>query len=316
MKKIGLIIAILAIISCKEETKIDYAIVSGKIANKVIDGVNFTSSDNRLIKTILLSEDGSFVDTIKVAEGSFILTDGTHKANLYLSPGDNVVVNYDVKDFNNTLSFSGTGSETSNYWLAKIKIVKDIMGEGTEVYLLDEVSYKTKMAEIKNSLNKLLDAGTGFTEVFIAKEKKHNNYAYLANIEKYQSYHGHYAQLEDFKVSDDFLNELEGFDYSNEEDFIKYEAYKNLVVNYYSKEAGKLSRQESITNEMAFLKVVNTIKNETIKNELAYVASKYIINYTKELENFYKAFMDISTNEDHRDDITKSYNKLKTTAKE
>ena len=110
MKKIGLVIALLAIISCSKEAKIDYAIVSGKIANKVINGVNFTNSDNSVIKTIMLLEDGSYVDTLKVVEGSYILTDGTNKANLYLSPGDNVVVNYDVNDFDNTLSISGSGS--------------------------------------------------------------------------------------------------------------------------------------------------------------------------------------------------------------
>tara|TARA_R110001583_G_scaffold191112_1_gene355965 strand:+ start:1908 stop:3281 length:1374 start_codon:yes stop_codon:yes gene_type:complete len=315
MKKIGLLIAILAIISCKEETKIDYAIVSGKIANKIIDGVNFTSSDNNLIKTIMLSEDGSFIDTLKVIEGSFILTDGTHKANLYLKSGDNVVINYDANDFENTLSFSGTGSEASNYWLSKIKNVKDLMGEGTQVYLLDEIPYKSKMAEIKTVSDKLLDEVKGVSEEFLVKEKKYNNYAYLANIEKYQLYHSHYAKLEDFKVSDDFLDELKGFDYTNEEDFVGSPDFKKLVINYYTKEGNKLAEKDTISEEIAFLKTVGTIPNETIKNELIYSGSKYNITYTNDLENFYSAFRSVSTNEKHIKEITESYKILKTISK-
>jgi thiol-disulfide isomerase/thioredoxin len=315
MKKIGLLIAFLAIISCKEEAKIDYAIVSGKITNKKADNITLSNSNRGVNKTIKVLEDGSFIDTLSIKEGTYILNDGKNRANLYINNGDNIKVRYNANDFDNTLSFSGTGSEISNYLLSKVKVVKDLMGQGTEVYLLDEAVYKAKMTEIKKASDQLLDDAKEISDDFKVKGKKYNNYAYLANIEKYQLYHSHYAKLKDFKVSGDFLNELQGMDYNNEEDFVASPDYKNLVTNYYTHKGDELAEKDTILNEIAFLKTVGEISNETIKNELIYNGSKNNITYTDDLENFYNEFKSVSTNEEHIKEITESYNKLKTVAK-
>ena len=55
MKKIVFFIAVLAIISCKEEPKVDYAILSGKIVNSSIKELSFNSAGS-LIKSIKVDE--------------------------------------------------------------------------------------------------------------------------------------------------------------------------------------------------------------------------------------------------------------------
>ncbi len=315
MRKIGLFIAILTIISCKQETTIDYAILSGKIANKSAGEFTFNSLDRSIKKTIEVAEDGSFVDTLTVKEGVYIIYDGKNRASVNLNKGDNIEINYDANDFENTLTFSGIGSEINNYLAAKSKKEAELMGEGIGIYLLEEDAYKTKISEIKSSSEALLNASSGISEDFKAKEKRNINYAYLSMVDKYELYHGHYAKKKDFKVSEGFLNELETITYDNEEDFLASSVYENLVNSHYQKEAAKLAENESVSEDVAFLKTAAKITNETIKNKLVYVNSKYGITYTNELEDFYSAFMAASTNEENKKEITESYNKLKTVAK-
>ena len=84
MQKILLIATAIAFIGCKQETNIDYAIISGKIANKPVGEVSINSFDRAFTKTINFSEDGTFKDTIKVDIKSYVLYDGTNPIFLHL----------------------------------------------------------------------------------------------------------------------------------------------------------------------------------------------------------------------------------------
>lgn len=315
MKKIFFFIACLAIVSCKEEPKIDYAILSGKIENSEAKQLTFNNAESLIKKIIKVSDDGTFKDTLTVTTGYYIVSDGKNKTSLYLNPGNTVTINYDANDFENTLELAGTGSEISNYLINKNKKFKEIAGEGVDIYLLEEAAYKDKINEIKTASEELINAAAGISEDFKKKEKRNIYYSYLGFVNKYQLYHSHYAKKKDFKVSDDFLKELETLDYNNEEDFLFSSNYENLVNAHYQKEAIKLAELESIPNDIAYLKIAAGITNETIKNKLVYVNSKFNITYTDQLEDFYSLFMATSTNEKDKKDITESYNKLKTVAK-
>ena len=62
--------------------------------------------------TITINEDGSFIDTVKVA-GEYLLYQGKNGTPLYLESGDNIIINYDAKDFDNTLALSGKDARAS-----------------------------------------------------------------------------------------------------------------------------------------------------------------------------------------------------------
>ncbi len=314
MKKIFYFIAVLAIISCKEEPKIDYAILTGTIANANAEKLTFSSLEGTK-ESIKVSKDGTFTDSIVVSKGFYMLSDGKNNIELYLDAGSSVSINFDAKDFENTLEFSGVGSEVSTYLFEKNKKSKELIGEGIDIYLLEEADYKAKVNEIKTTSEDLLEATQGISEDFKNKEKRNLHYSYLGFLKKYQLYHSHYAKKKGFKVSDDFLKELDNIDYNNEEDFLFSSNYENLVNGHYQKEAIKVARQDSIPNDIAFLKTATKIPNEIIKNKLVYINSKNNITYTDQLENFYGLFMAASTNEEHKKEITESYNKLKTVSK-
>jgi thiol-disulfide isomerase/thioredoxin len=315
MKKIILLIAAIAVISCKNEAPIDYAIVSGKIVNKNVGEFSINSKDRSIKEIITVQEDGSFIDTLRFNNGSYMLYDGKNATELYLEAGNNIVVNYDAKDFSSTLKISGKGSEISNYLALKGKKERNLKGEGMTVYELEEGDFKAKFGEIKIALEELINSTEGISDEYKVKERKALNYAYLGQLNIYERYHAHFAKKPEFKISEDFLNELDGLVFDNEEDFKFSTDYKNLVTSHYREMSAELVKKDSIDEDLAFLKITTAILNETIKNSLMFDSAKYGVTYAENLEEYYNIFINASTNEENNKVITESYNKLKTVAK-
>ncbi len=310
MKKIWLFIAAIAVISCKNEALIDYAVVSGKIMNKGENELTIKSNDQSFQKVVNVLEDGSFVDTLKVKEGVYKLYDGKNITEVYVNTGANVNISYDADDFSNTLTITGIGAEISNYLYAKGKKEKKIRGDGTRVYELNEKPYKAKFSEIRTALEELIGSTAGISEEFKAKERRALNYYYLGKLNIYERYHAHYAKLPEFKITEGFLDELKELTYEIEEDFIFSTDYKNIVTSHYYEVATKLTEKDSIAEDIAFLNAAGTVTNEFIKNSLLYNNAKYSVTYTNDLETFYSTFNELSTNDTHKTEITESYNKL------
>ncbi|MBL4939569.1 MAG: TlpA family protein disulfide reductase [Lutibacter sp.] len=310
MKKIWLFIAAIAVISCKNEAQIDYAVVSGKIMNKGVSELTINSMDRSFKKIVNVLEDGSFEDTLRVKKGIYKLHDGKNITEVYIDAGNMVNISYDATDFSKTLTITGIGSEISNYLYAKGIKEKKMRGEGTSVYELKEMPYKAKFSEIKTALEQLIDSTEGISEEFKVKERRGLNYYYLGKLNIYESYHAHYTKNSEFKISEGFLDELKELTYEIEEDFIFSTDYKNIVTSHFYDEASKLAEKDSIAEDIAFLKAAGAVSNEFIKNSLLYNNAKYSVTYTDDLEMFYNTFNELSTNETHKKEIADSYNKL------
>lgn len=315
MKKTLILLSALAIIACKKEVPIDYAIVSGKITNKEKGDFTFNSMDRTINDPIEVLEDGSFSDTLRVKEGNYVLYDGTNPIFIYIENGNNLVVNYDAKDFENSLAITGQGSEISNYLLKKRKLEKTF-NIGPSLYKEDESGYKATLTALKTAQEDELNATQKISEDFKAKERRNLNYFTLGMLTRYESAHGYYAKKQGFKASEEFMNDLNDLDYNNEEDFLFSREYKSLVSNHYRKAASDLEKKDStLSRDAAFISVLKTIPSEIIKNDLLFENASGGMAYAEDLETYYKSFMDTSTDEEHKTKITESYNKLKKLAK-
>ncbi len=316
MKKIWLLIAAVTILSCKNEKEADFTIISGEITNNRGSEITFKKPNNtEFNETIKVGRDGKFIDTLFIESGNYTFQYGRNRAEIFVTPGNNVVINFNSDDFDNSLIFSGKGSEISNYLFAKQKKEKELLGENNEIYKLEEAAYTLKLKEIKTTLEKLVSGSKGISDDFEAKEKRNINYTYLIRLNNYQIFHSYYAQLPDFKTSEGFLKELNAVTYDNEEDFLFSPDYRTLVTTHYRIKAAELARAEHIDNDIAFIKVVGALQKPTMINDLIYERVKYAFTYSEDLEPLYKQFMAASTNEAHKKEITESYNQFKTVAK-
>lgn len=310
-KTVLLLGAILLIgVSCKKEMVVDYTIISGKVINKAGDFTILSPNDRSFFKSLTLSEDGSFRDTLRVDEGFYMVHDGKNLVSLFIENGMDININADVNDFINTLIISGKGSEASNYYIEKDKIKSELIGKEVDFNKLGEEAHKAKAHELKKAIEKVLDTFNGLPEDFKTKEQRNLHYTYLKQLD-YEFLHRHYAELPEFNISEGYLAELDDIDYENEEDYTFSSSYKQLVKGHFRKKGMELSHSKSIPNDIAYIETLGEIKNDKIKNELLFSYSVNGITYTESLEDFYNAFMEVSSVDGHKDQITETYNQLK-----
>jgi len=304
-----------ALIACRTEKKNDYIILRGTVLNKQANDLKLTSLCYSNNKYIPINEDGTFIDTLRVKADNVMLYHGGNLTYMYLEAGDDIQLTFDARDYDNTVKFSGTGSAYNNYLLEKQKVSKGILDGIENVYLLNETEFKTKQKELVSAFFKLLETTSGLPKEYIDKERRNIRYAYLAKLNDYEGGHGYYTKNKDFKVSDEFLDELDELDYNNAGDYIFSSSYGSLIRSYCFKQAKKLTDSSNIDQDVAYLKAVNTLSNQTIKDIMCYKSAKYGITYTADLEGYYAEFIKGSINEDNNKEIAESYKALRVVAK-
>ena len=315
MKKLlTALITISMFVSCNQEPTKDYAVVTGKILNMSDAKLKINSLRDPFSKTITLSEDGSFIDTLKVSEDNYMIYDGKNVSYVYLEAGDNVNFTYDVNDYGNTVKFTGIGAEVNTYLVQKAAKEKEIKGEGN-VYELNEAEFKATQKGIEAACSELISNTKNLPKSFVEKEKRNIRYAYLNKLELYESYHAYYAKEPEFKVSEGFLDELKSLVFDSEEDYGYSINYRNLISSHFNNEAKKVSEAESIDQDVALLRALKTLQNDSIRNAMLYKNAAFNISFSNDVEAFYNAFITASTNEVHNKDITEKYTVLKKVAK-
>ncbi|GAA4282138.1 TlpA family protein disulfide reductase [Gaetbulibacter aestuarii] len=310
MKYLLSILTILLFASCKPDATVDYVVISGKITNPGNGELTINTYDRSFREALDLSDEGDFIDTLYVKSPSYVLYDGQHPIFLHLEPGYNLNISYDNADFDNTLSITGTGAEANNYLRTKKTLTSENFGSSKDAYSMSEADFKAKAEKLKTSQDSLLNATDGLSEDFKTKEKRNINYAYLNMLMNYEEAHQYYTNNPEFSVSEGFLDEADSIDYTNEEDYLYSNDYQSMVGSYYMNKSKALAKKDSIENDMAYIKTVGAIESDTIKNSLLFDFANFNINYTKDLDAFYKSFMANSTNDDYKKIITDKYNEL------
>lgn len=151
MKHLILLACTLALlVSCKEEPK-DYVTFSGKLINKNSDSLIIRSHFSPYSKTIAVNEDGTFSDTLKVEPGIYNLYDGNESTNLFLRNGFELTLTIDTEAFDESIMYSGPGSENSNF-IAKEYLLQEKLLNLDELIDLDGAQMEQRFLEIKNEL--------------------------------------------------------------------------------------------------------------------------------------------------------------------
>ena len=150
MKKILLLLCTITIVACQQEPK-DYVTLSGKITNKNSDSLVVRT--RTYSKTIKVNEDGTFKDTLKVEDGIYNLFDGSESTNLFLKNGFELDLTLDTKEFDETIKYSGLGSEHSNYLAAKSLKEEKLLDFEALSEIEDMATLEEKMNSIKSELN-------------------------------------------------------------------------------------------------------------------------------------------------------------------
>jgi thiol-disulfide isomerase/thioredoxin len=308
MKRLIIALVALSIFACKQEPKVDFAVISGKIENTKIKNVIITNGDFKA--KIAINEDGTFADTLRIPEnGFYTMSVGNEYTNIHLGIEDNVNMTVNANEFDKTIKYSGEGSVENNYLAAKILNNSAATANTVEFYSMDEDAFKTKLSEIKTANETLLNSSTNADKTFITAEKQNLLYDSYLMLHNYSQRHGYYTKKEDFEVSDSFIpTELKDMTFDDSKAYKSSSAYKDIaydkaltgLFNYLGDDISSVSPED--------LKAVSDIKIPALKNDVIDYLSSFLVSPSNEnMESVYNFFMKNSTNDDTKKKLTETF---------
>lgn len=173
------------------------------VTNKNGD-VLFIKSGRTIVKEIKSDEKGDFKATFPIKEGLYQLFDGAEYAQLFLKPGYDLKMTLDAAKFDETIKFTGKGSNENNFIAAQTLAEQKFDYNG--MLALDEAAFNKAFDEKLNGDIARLDKQTGLDANFVT--------TYKAGISQgLQGLKQYYAQISANKK----LNNTKspGFDFEN-----------------------------------------------------------------------------------------------------
>ncbi|MBD0833677.1 TlpA family protein disulfide reductase [Aestuariibaculum sediminum] len=316
MKKLLILSTALAFMACNETPKVDYALIGGTIKNlNPNSSITINTPDGSVKEAIEIAENGTFKDTLSGNNNSYILYDGKTPVFLYVEPGFDLNVSYDVTDAKNSLIITGIGAEINNYLIEKRELETELIGNPRELYTMEEADFKAKLNNMKEKLISFLENTKDLDEDFKSKELRNINYLYLSIHSNYENAHRALTQNNTFKVSDDFMPDLSTVDFNNFEDYNYSVYYQNLAQTHYKDKAMDLSKDEAIDYDIAYLKSIIPLSNQEMKNAILFNFTKESLGRSNDIDALYKLYMDNSTNAENNAAVKEVYDKLTAIAK-
>ncbi|MEZ4876275.1 MAG: TlpA disulfide reductase family protein [Flavobacterium sp.] len=173
------------------------------VTNKNGD-VLFIKNGRTIVKEIKADEKGEFKATFPIKEGLYQLFDGAEYAQLFLKPGYDLKMTLDGAKFDETIKFTGKGSNENNFIAAQTLAEQKFDYNG--MLALDEAAFNKAFDEKLNGDIARLDKQTGLDANFVT--------TYKAGISQgLQGLKQYYAQISANKK----LNNTKspGFDFEN-----------------------------------------------------------------------------------------------------
>ncbi len=303
------------LINCSKDSKnIDYVIFSGTIENPIIDSFPILDINNKTIHTIHLDKNNSFKDTIPVSKGYYYLIDQQNLISLFLSPSMNLNSTISYKENVPSLVFQGEGANENNYLQRKIQFNKNFEKVENYKYFLNlnEEGF-LKLADSINiekttflTSQKNLDDDFLVYESFVIESEK------ASFLQRYQKWHGEFIKDTNFKVSNKYPNPFEKIDVSNE----KLLAHPYFIQSLNDFIYFKMDANNSTDNSLLQLETIDReIKNQKIKDKLAYEITKFGITQTKMLDEVYSKYLSIVKNKVYQKEIEETYLNFKKISK-
>jgi len=315
-----LLLAMLLFASCETTPSKEYILFSGTISDAKSNEFTLTKYYSGLSPhEITLAEDGSFTDTITTGTGHYSFRgDGGMNVQLYLTQGGsyNITANgANVQNLRGTAKVTGTDPDASNYLITKYKNIARLRGDYAAFNSLNEADFTVREKSLHESYIRRLDSFPNIPKEFADFERKELYYYHLLALFNYESLHQRYTEQPDFTVSNDFLTELDGLNFVNEDEYKLRGSYTKLVDAHFKRKANTLAENEGIDQYLAKLKVFGAIPSDVIKNNLLVSAAKYDIGYTDNIDAYYTAYLAVSTSPENDASIKEKFDALKKLSK-
>lgn len=307
LKLIFIPLLLLSLLSCKDNNTISKDFyIGGQIANPSSRFVIISKEDVNL-DTLYLNEHNQFGGTLKnIQAGLYVFKHPPENQIIYIEPGDSTLVWLNTLAFDESINFSGKGSEKSNFLTNLYLLNQQDNNFILNYYKLEPSEFAQKTDSIRAQRQqalKELDQRYDLSKDFKALANSSIDYEYYDLRERYAFLIRKYYREFLKKIPKDFHSYREEISF-NDESLREYYVYLNLIDDYLRTKSleycdeNNIERQdcyhlnsaENIQRRMVFAN--NLLQNKKLKNIfLDRLAAQGII-YAQNAENI-QAILDL-----------------------
>ncbi len=313
MKNIHLTFLVIGILgwSCQPEASSssskDEIVFIGKIGNAVEDQLTLTTS---LLTEKAEVQDGQFLSSMDSDEPLIVnFSFGQNKWTAFGKPGDTIRVEFDSKNFTETIAFSGPYAEENRLKLATDKIIEDSLGTIQTLFTLPESAFLSKLDNINNTLRSAVDAfrkeHPDADSDFLQLIEEDVRYAVAAPLFKYENLHKLFSQDSTYQASETLTAAKAKVKVENPA-LLNLPRYTSFINDVNFMTIYKiLEENEDLLNENKALLIATTqaveetFQDPEVKDYLLFDALKKDMEWTgpEDAGDFYTSFMEESKNE-------------------
>ena len=309
MKQLLFLFTLIAVVSCTGNELDKVSELSGTLQNPGESTLIFL--EGRDADTVSVNEDGSFTYVKELERpGRFSLMAGKKRVSLYLAPGYDLSVSFDLEDFDGSLVYEGDLALENNYLIQIADLNKEISGNMKELYSAPADEFLEGIKSVLNSKEKFLESykeeNPDICKEFVANEMMTYKFSYYSSLNTYEPAHKYYAKVEEVQLPEgwyDFENEIE----INNPAYLNVPAAMGFVGNLINKKitASGVASAEEDWGTAKLLKaqfdwVTTNLDNQDMINHFLNQYISSIVDYsgTTGIEDQVALFYEKSTDEE------------------
>lgn len=267
---LGVVITLFSCGSGNEKCDVTY--FGGQIVNPKSKFVTL-SKDEIVIDTIYLDSKNNFITQLDIdSEGLYSFNHGLEYQYIYFEPKDSILIRLNTWDFDESLVFSGNGSEKNNFLITLYLQNEKEEHTFSPYYNLNSNKFEEKIA-VSESLNnhlydQLKESGVVVSSKFDELAKVAISYPLNRRKEVYPLIHKNRFQLENYPTVSNTYYDFRKTANLNNEDLISFAPYHNYVNSYLYAVAYQNKKKNSNFTVHKLEIIIENIHVESFKNRL------------------------------------------------
>lgn len=319
IRKLLLLFLILPFVCCTngKHEDIELTWIGGQIINPKSDFVVILK-DNHVLDTVKLDSNNFFkFSTGCIAPGLYSFTHSEYQI-FYVEPGDSLMIRVNTADFDESLTYSGTGAAENNLLIDLFLMNESENTLMPALYRLSPADFEQKidsLRAVRMALYNDYDSHQKLRKGFKAIAMANIDYDYYSKKELYTSANSANSELLPEDFPEDFYAYRDEIDFGNISLRSYYPYYRflnryfdNLANAKYTSGGSYMNRNSYEHNFYKIHIIDSLIKCDTLKNSLLKTSTRrYLIN-GKDAENEKKIvalFKQVNTNKAHHEEIDK-----------
>lgn len=311
MKQLTIFLAALAVFSCKQDEKVNYSIITGKIDNNTAEMALIQGHDVDI--RIPIEQDGSFSDTLHLkTDGLYQMYIGQERTGIYLEKGQNLDVTVNATEFDESLKYSGDLGNSNNLLAAKY-LWEENNVNFKELFSLDEDAFLKKLDHVQKAMDSLYGLHQMKNSKFDKMFQEENRYSRASAIENYKDAHRYFSGVEDYQVGSNFYDSLKDVNFKDTLAFRNSLTYQGLLDAHFNRIVNEETYESGDDNHsILFLKEVDrSLPDGYAKDKLMIGHLKYWLKPDESLDEAYNIYKNSNPNPENLADLTQRYNQLK-----